>query len=787
MYEDSWYNSILDFQTPQAQQHKRAPSQSYAHRRRSSTLLQQPNGTNAPNGGVEDLEELLEEEDDDSPPEADLARRAQSFSDFHAIVRAGLKEDVPQKKRRRRTRRKEDKNLDALALPGIESVIDEDDDVLLDEYQDELLDAGQQEYTLYGEQLSMTERHLDTLIQDTNSALELLASLSESFRGVEEQTTSFQAQCEDLLSEQRRLQKLADEVGTDLHYYAYIDTVSRRLNAPGAGRLVEDESFGEVLGNLDACIAFMEKHPSYRDSESYLARYQSLLTKALHLLEVGLEARLERVSSDISRQIAATQSESARHALAYGRFEEMMLEDTYFLIPNVQKVVHQAYDPAGNALSGTNSEIYSNTANNIFQAYIAARDRDLRPIIQHDLDTFKKEAKDASVETASRNYVKQCFERSYNEAMLFAKIFAVEPHYSTDPTSAFVTLKSHQRVMVNATNVVPIANSLQSALQGAELQTICNIIGWITNEYLVSDYEEEESAFSRHCQELAARLLAEHLWLFTDAAFEAEIGKSISKVTVLPDALKIGPVVDGVASSNAYPPVKRALELLIMFDQSMPKERCVSPFPSLNPSAQALTAQQQRNSPVVFKIVKETIQVLQRAEARIKTTKAGTDPDLFMIKNLLILKNELVSLEIGDVRNQDPGMQYFSHIWNNITPQNLVGYVSSFIPGAASFLSSRVGGAAAAAMAQAPTNPAAADSGDASEQLDDLLRRAIGAFTHRWAVLLDDSRAKKTGGKNLAKVERDLGEMLQTAFSNQPEVVGKLNEAIQLHVQSFKK
>lgn len=194
---------------------------------------------------------------------------------------------------------------------------------------------------------------------------------------------------------------------------------------------------------------------------------------------------------------------------------------------------------------------------------------------------------------------------------------------------------------------------------------------------------------------------------------------------------------------------------------------------------------------MVFKIVKETIQVLQRAEARIKTTtKGGTDPDLFMIKNLLIVKNELVSLEIGDVRNQDPGMQYFSQIWNNITPQNLVGYVSSFIPGAASFLSSRLGGGAAAAIAQAssslPTS-ASADSGDASEQLDDLLRRAIGAFTHRWAVQLDDSRAKKTGGKNLAKVERDLGEMLQTAFSNQPEVVGKLNEAIQLHVQSLKK
>lgn len=488
---------------------------------------------------------------------------------------------------KKQNKARQDRNLEAVALPEPEDVFD-NSDVLLDTPQDELLDAGQQEYTLYGEQLAVTERHLETLIEDTNNALQLLASLSESFRGVEEQTSSFQAQCEDLLSEQSRLQKLADDVGTDLHYYAYIDSVSRRLNAPGAGRLVEDESFGEILQNLDACIAFMEKNPSYRDSESYLARYQSLLIKALHLLEVGLQARLDKVSTDISRQILATKSESARHALAYGRFEEMMLEDTFFLIPNVQKVIHHAYDPAGNALSGTNSEIYSNTANNIFQAYIAARDRDLRPIIQHDLDTFKREVKEASVETATRNFVKQSFERSYNEAMLFAKIFAVEPHYSTDPNSAFVTLKSHQRVMVNATNVVPIANSLQSALHTVELQTVCNILGWITNEYLISDYEEEESAFSRHCQELAARLLAEHLWVFTDTAFEAEISKLISKVTVLPDALNIGPVVDGVASSNAYPPVKRALELLVMFDQSMPKERCVSAHPpNLRPGRDA--------------------------------------------------------------------------------------------------------------------------------------------------------------------------------------------------------
>lgn len=98
------------------------------------------------------------------------------------------------------------------------------------------------------------------LLQDTDSTLKLLASLSESFDAVEEQTTSFKSQCDDLLTEQVRLQNLADEVGTDLHYYAYLDNVTRRLNAPGASRLVDDDAFAEILENLDSCIAFTMKN-----------------------------------------------------------------------------------------------------------------------------------------------------------------------------------------------------------------------------------------------------------------------------------------------------------------------------------------------------------------------------------------------------------------------------------------------------------------------------------------------------------------------------------------------
>lgn len=115
---------------------------------------------------------------------------------------------------------------------------------------------------LYRDQLTLTERHLDGLIDDANATLKLLTSLSNSFQSVETQTSSFQSQCEDLLTEQRRLEVLADEVGTDLYYYAYLDTATRRLNAPGASRLVDDDNLAEMIENIDACIVFMEEHVS---------------------------------------------------------------------------------------------------------------------------------------------------------------------------------------------------------------------------------------------------------------------------------------------------------------------------------------------------------------------------------------------------------------------------------------------------------------------------------------------------------------------------------------------
>ncbi|XP_044717237.1 sec34-like family domain-containing protein [Hirsutella rhossiliensis] len=730
MYEDSWYSFV-----PEITSKKPTTTAQPQTHRRSESLGQQPNGTGKVDDISEPLENVYEEiEDSNTPPEPTLTRRAASYSDFYRVVKAQLAKDGGARRKNTPASRK-DRSLEALTLCAEASAIGAHDGsgaVPADlAFKDEMLEASQQEYLLYQDQLTLTERHLDGLIDDANAALKLLTSLSNSFQSVETQTSSFQSKCEGLLTEQRRLEKLADEVGTDLHYYAYLDTATRRLNAPGASRLVEDEAFGDMVENIDSCIHFMSAHESYRERESYLARYNALLTKALHLLDHAFTGRLEKVSPEIARQIAATKSESARHALAYGRFEEM-ITDSYSLLPNIQRAVRCAYDPYGRPVEASSvSGVYANSAANMFRTYLTTRDRDLKAMTQHHAEEFQKEVKNLSVETACRNFIKQSFEKMYNEDGLFSRVFNVELMWNSSASSAFQAIKAINTSMAHPGNLAPLATSLQNVLQTADLQAVCNVVGWLAGEYSISESDDEESPSFRRYREYAARLLVEHLWSFTDGAFAAEVTKSISKAPMQDGALKIEPAVDGAASSNAYPLVRRAIELLAMFDQAMPKERSA------------------KNSSVVFNIIRETIQVLQRAEARIRSLKTGTDADLFMIQNLLMIKNELFSLEIGDIRSQPQSMQHFGRIWDTLSPQNWT-----------------------------------LTAEDMSEQLDELLRQSIYAFTKRWGTLINDSQSRKTGVKPIAKVEAELESMLANAFQNHPEVISKLKEAIWLNAQA---
>lgn len=238
----------------------------------------------------------------------------------------------------------------------------------------------------------LTESHLDSLLSNANSTLELLASLSNSFKAVESQTTAFQAQCEHLLNDQKRTLKMADDIADNLQYYTYLDPITKRLNAPGAGRWVQSQEFSDMLSNLDACLDYMQSHvrlfewPSrswliiwqskQRESASYRSRYRLLLTRALTLIRNHFATALKDVAADVSKRIAERQlNDTTQSALLYAKFRVPAPE-----LKQIGLEIQRRAVPPEGAEPGTEAE-YQSLMNELYQSYSAARGRIMRPII----------------------------------------------------------------------------------------------------------------------------------------------------------------------------------------------------------------------------------------------------------------------------------------------------------------------------------------------------------------------------------------------------------------------
>ncbi|GAB7356350.1 hypothetical protein MBLNU459_g7140t1 [Dothideomycetes sp. NU459] len=372
MMDDAWYNAFV---------HSAAPKEdAFKHRRRSS-LLQQPNDVRKTDAPVDALPDVAEDlAPTRAPPAATVPTRAQSYSDFHRISHNPVRAE-------RRLERRTSLHVN-LALPeAIRS--DLDFASWCGGFEDDLLDTSHEEYTLYQEQLQLSRDHLDSLLASTTSTLNLLSSLSENFKAVEAQTTAFQAQCESLISEQRRITKLADDVDGNLQYYAYLEPMTRRLNAPGAANLVRSKEFPEMLSNLDSCLEYMQSHPTHREAPTYRSRYRLLLTRALTLIRVHFTNSLRSLAADVSQRIADKQlNDTTQSALLYAKFR-VGAPELKALGMEIQK---RALLSAG-ADQGGEAE-YQSLINELYQSYAATRGRLLVPIITRKMGEI------AAVDTA---------------------------------------------------------------------------------------------------------------------------------------------------------------------------------------------------------------------------------------------------------------------------------------------------------------------------------------------------------------------------------------------------
>ncbi|KAF2261009.1 Sec34-domain-containing protein [Lojkania enalia] len=673
MYEDSWYSSFVPRASKAADKSK--------HRRRES-LLKQPNESQADVERVEGIVETIDEvpEKDNGPPQATVARRAKSYSDFYSVVRAHMKKE----KELERKKSQEDISND-LDFAEWYSGLNE-----------KLLEASHEEYKLYQDQLHQTRSHLDNIISDTSSTLDILSSLSESFKAVEAQTNAFQTQCEGLIEDQRRITKLADEMEQNLRYYLYLEPITKRLNAPGAGNIVRGKEFTEMLSNLDNCLEYMEAHPKHSESATYRSRYRLLLTRALTLIRVHFTNALREIAADVSRRIADRQlNDTTMSALLYAKFRVGAPELKRIGL-EIQK---RAVLPAG-AEPRAEAE-YQSLLNELYQSYSTTRGRLILPIVTKKIGEIAQApstSKDlVSFARSSLGYIRGKCSDEYN---LWGEWFEGEGGLYDFLEAICEPLYDHLR---------------PRTIHETQILKLCELCTLIQTLYMEEEEEEDDTSpvetskldftvlvhpaledAQTRLVFLSLAILRDDIERYKPKPEDLEYPAK-NKKQATSGAKPNQPVLSGKKNPRSeVPPTPQLPKTPMVVEEDEPDSRWSFNteaafkdwYPTLRKAIWLLSKIYRLVHSSVFddlahRIVHSTTLSLAHASTLLAKTASPTDAALFLISHLLLLKQQIIAFDIEFV-TPETDLQYdFTSITNTFwelrsrgglfNPRNLVG------------------------------------------------------------------------------------------------------------------
>ncbi|CAD5121956.1 DgyrCDS10413 [Dimorphilus gyrociliatus] len=228
--------------------------------------------------------------------------------------------------------------------------------------------------------LKQKEKCTETLLQVSHT-LECAEDLKEKYVRVSTSTSALHSACEHWLAEQQRLSRNADEIANVLGYFNEYDKISKKLSLPYVAATTEN--LIPLLNKIDDCIDFMKKNPNFKESQNYLLKYTNLLSKALlriktYVIQVLTEAT-QKVMPDIHKTVPNPTDDA--FTLFYGKFRTNAPRIKSFMEQIEQRV--------------NISEEYENFLYDCRSFYLQQRNQLLQPSVTAAVtDLAKKHARD---------------------------------------------------------------------------------------------------------------------------------------------------------------------------------------------------------------------------------------------------------------------------------------------------------------------------------------------------------------------------------------------------------
>ncbi|XP_038049939.1 conserved oligomeric Golgi complex subunit 3-like isoform X2 [Patiria miniata] len=174
-------------------------------------------------------------------------------------------------------------------------------------------------YRRYCDQLKEYRDQCDLVLDEVSDALTNLEDLQRQYVHVSTKTNALHEACEESLRDQTTLVNKAEAISSRLSYFNELERINQKLSSPTFS--VTSESFVPMLTKLDECIAHITVNPQYKESDVYQAKFKHCLTKALSVVRSSVFNILQNATQQVlpKKDVTADSSENA-FTLFYGKF-----------------------------------------------------------------------------------------------------------------------------------------------------------------------------------------------------------------------------------------------------------------------------------------------------------------------------------------------------------------------------------------------------------------------------------------------------------------------------------
>lgn len=195
-------------------------------------------------------------------------------------------------------------------------------------------------YNLYLDELKSRQSECQEICSQIEEALDDFSALYKQYTEVSNKTTSLYEASEQLISDQKQLNARIDSITEYVKYFKEIDVIIEKLDAPTLS--VNSEMFFNILDKIDTNIDFIQNNSSFNESGVYLVRYRHCQSKAIALIQNYIFNLFSKTTESIlNTKDSASSSENTNTAFAlfYGRFRTILAKTK----PVIEQVENKSY------------------------------------------------------------------------------------------------------------------------------------------------------------------------------------------------------------------------------------------------------------------------------------------------------------------------------------------------------------------------------------------------------------------------------------------------------------